>query len=212
MNTPISRALRLLPLAVATTLAGVLAGCAATSPAPVLLTLPPAVAIDAAAAPAPAPGAPPQVLAVQRIDVPEYLAARRVRFRADASTLAEWPNTYWAERIEIGASREFTAALRQQLPGWRLCEANCSEQSASLSARVELTRMDFIAGEQRLVGSARLAVWSADRTPRLLRSEERAYTLPADARTPQAHAQAITELLRRVAVDTAGLVNAASAR
>jgi hypothetical protein len=27
-----------------------------------------------------------------------------------------------AERIEVGVGREFNAALRERLPGWRLCE------------------------------------------------------------------------------------------
>ena len=55
------------------------AGCAST-PAPVLLTLPPAVAPpSAAAAPAPGSGASPPVLAVRRINIPEYLVARRDR-------------------------------------------------------------------------------------------------------------------------------------
>ncbi|MEF7615526.1 ABC-type transport auxiliary lipoprotein family protein [Aquincola sp. MAHUQ-54] len=209
MNTLTLRALRLIPLPIA----AAVAGCGTTSPAPMLLTLPHAAAVAAPSAPAPAvAGAPAsKVMVLRRIEVPEYLAARRVRYRADASTLAEWPNTYWAERIEIGVSREFAAALRQQLPGWRLCEAHCSEQAPALATQVELTQMDFVRGEQRLLARAQLAVWSADRTPRLLRSQEQAYVIAGQAATPQAQAEAITELLRRVAADLAALAQGAAA-
>ena len=128
--------------------AAVLAACASPSPAPVLLTLPPALPSPPGAVPAapsaPAPGASAPVLAVRRVAIPEYLVARRVRYRADASTLAEWPNTYWAERIEIGVSREFVAALRQQLPGWALCDTNCGDQIPTLTLQVELVPMDYL--------------------------------------------------------------------
>ena len=92
-----------------------LAGCAASpSPTPVLLSLPPAVTAAAPVA-VPAASTSPALLAIRRVGIPEYLVARRVRYRADASTLAEWPNTYWAERIEIGVSREFVSALRPRV-------------------------------------------------------------------------------------------------
>jgi uncharacterized lipoprotein YmbA len=185
------------------TLAGLLAACA-SAPPPMLLTLPPAVPSGAAAAPV-APGTP-RVLAAGRPEIPEYLVARRVRYRAEASTLGEWPDAFWAERIEVGVGREFNAALRERLPGWRLCEANCSEQSPAASLQVMLTRMDYVRGERRLKANARIMLWSTERVPRLLQGGEFGYDIGGDADTPQSQAATVTELLRRVAADAAASV------
>jgi uncharacterized lipoprotein YmbA len=184
-------------------LAVLLAACASAAP-PMLLTLPPAVPSAAAAAPV-APGTP-RVLAAGRPEIPEYLVARRVRYRAEASTLGEWPDAFWAERIEVGVGREFNAALRERLPGWRLCEANCSEQSPAASLQVMLTRMDYVRGERRLKANARIMLWSTERVPRLLQGGEFGYDIGGDADTPQSQAATVTELLRRVAADAAASV------
>lgn len=183
-------------------LIGLLAACASPPP-PVLLTLPPTVSAPAAAnAAAPATV---RVLAMSRPEIPEYMAARRVRYRAETSTLGEWPDVFWAERIEIGVGREFTAALRERLPGWRLCEANCSEQSPAASLQVVLTRMDYVRSERRLKASGRIALWSSERVPRLLYSVEFNHEIAGDADTPQSQARTLTELLQRVAADAATL-------
>ena len=194
--------------------AALLPGCASSpSPAPVLLTLPgssPNVAAangaDAAASGA-ATGQP--LLAVRRIAIPEYLVARRVRYRADPSTLAEWPNTYWAERIEIGVSREFVSALRSQLPGWSLCENTCGDRVPSLALQVEMVPMDYLRSAQKLQARARAVVSSAGGNPRVLQVQEWSYELPASADTAQGQAQAVAELIRQVATATATLVKTA---
>ena len=183
---------------------GLLAACASTSPAPVLLTLPPALAPAAGTAPAAAASAP--LLAVRRINIPEYLIARRVRYRADASTLAEWPNTFWAERIEIGVSREFVSALRQQLPGWALCDTTCGDALPALSLQVDLVPMDYLRGDRRLQARARLVLSSSSVPPKELRSQELAFDVRTGADTPQAQAQAISELLKQAAQAAALLV------
>ena len=191
--------------------AALLAGCAAAPSAPpVLLSLPPAVTTNAAlAAPAvsasASASAAPQLLAIRRIGIPEYLVARRVRYRADASTLAEWPNTFWAERIEIGVSREFVAALRQQLPGWAVCESNCGDLQPIVALQVEMVPMDFVRSTQRLQARARITL-SSGASARVLSTEERVYDLPAAGDSPQAHAQAMTELIKQVAQAVAPLV------
>ena len=187
-------------------LIGLLAACASPSPAPVLLTLPPAVA-TAAVVPTAAASAP--VLAVRRVNIPEYLVARRVRYRADASTLAEWPNTYWAERIEIGVSREFVSALRQQLPGWTLCDTNCGDQDPTLSLQVDLVPMDYLRAQQKLQARARIIVSSGATVPRVLQTQELPYELAATADNAQAQAQLMAELIRQVALAAAPLVRAA---
>jgi len=187
-------------------LVGLLAACASPSPAPVLLTLPPAVSAATLAPPATA-SAP--LLAVRRVNIPEYLVARRVRYRADASTLAEWPNTYWAERIEIGVSREFVSALRQQLPGWTFCDTNCGDQIPVLSLQVDLVPMDYLRSAQKLTARARITVSSGTTVSQVLQTQEVPYELPGAADSAQAQAQALAELIRQVAVAAAPLVKAA---
>jgi uncharacterized lipoprotein YmbA len=185
-----------------------LAACASPSPAPVLLTVPPA---STAAVPAAAPGATASVpiVAVRRVNVPEYLVARRVRYRADPSTLAEWPNTYWAERVEIGVSREFVSALRAQLPGWALCDISCGDQIPTLALQIDLVPMDYLRSAQKLQARARITVSDGSTPPRVLRTQELPYELPASADTAQAQSQAIADLIQQVAQATALMIKEA---
>ena len=200
------------PLKLASTLAvtALLAACAASSPAPVLLTLPPVAQAVAAAPAAPSSTAAPPLLAVRRINIPEYLVARRVRYRADASTLAEWPNTYWAERIEIGVSREFMSALRTQLPGWSMCDTSCGDQVPALTLQVDLVPMDYLRSAQRLQARARITLSGAGVSPKVIQTQELAYDLPASADTAQAQAQTIATLIQQVAQATAPLIRSAT--
>jgi uncharacterized lipoprotein YmbA len=196
--------------------AALTAGCASDPVlAPVLLTLPGAGSAaangsDSAASAAASAATSQPLLAVRRIAIPEYLVARRVRYRADPSTLAEWPNTFWAERIEIGVSREFVSALRPQLPGWSLCENNCGDRAPTLAVQVDMVPMDYMRSAQRLQARARVVVSSTGSNPRVLQTQEWTYELPAGADTAQAHAQTVTELIRQVATATASLVRAAA--
>jgi len=184
-------------------LAAVLAACASPSPAPVLLTLPPAA--PAAALPPATPASAP-VLAVRRVAIPEYLVARRVRYRADPSTLAEWPNTYWAERIEIAVTREFVSALRAQLPGWSLCDTSCGDHVAVRALQVELVPMDYLRASQLLRARARISISDGSAAPRVIAMQELPYELASGGDSAQAQAQAIAELVRRVAAAAAPMV------
>ncbi|MEO5698748.1 MAG: ABC-type transport auxiliary lipoprotein family protein [Burkholderiaceae bacterium] len=192
------------------TLAALLSACASTPPPAVLLTLPPAAApLAAGAAPLPASAASTPLLAVRRVVIPEYLVSRRVRYRADASTLAEWPNTYWAERVEIGVSREFVSAVRQQLPGWAVCDANCGDQRPALALQVELVPLDYLRGERMLQARARLTLSTGGAPPEVLRTEELTYRVPGDADTAQGQAQAMAKLIGQVAGAAATMIRAA---
>ena len=193
--------------------AALLAACAVSpSPAPVLLTLPPATTPLAGNASPPSapisPGALP-LLAVRRVKIPEYLVARRVRYRTDASTLAEWPNTYWAERIEIGVSREFVAALRQQLPGWTLCDTHCGDQLPALTLQVDLEPLDYLRSAHQLQAQARLTLSGAGAAPKVLLTQALAYEIASHTDTPQAQAQTMAELIRKVADAAAALIRTA---
>ena len=187
-----------------------LAGCASPAPPPVLLALP---ALAGAAAPgAPAAVAavpPPRVLALRRIAIPEYLVARRVRYRADASTLAEWPHTFWAERIEVAVMREFAAALRQRLPGWTVCDAACADLAPELNLQVELAPLDYLRSTRRLDARARIVLATAGAVPRTLDARELAFSIAAAADSAPGHAQALSELLGALAQQVAPLVQAA---
>ena len=198
-----------LTLAVSLGLAALLAACAASSPAPVLLTLPPAAQTVATAPATPNATAASPLLAVRRVNIPEYLVSRRVRYRADASTLAEWPNTYWAERIEIGVSREFMSALRAQLPNWSLCDTSCGDQVPALTLQVDLVPMDYLRSAQKLQARARITLSGAGVSPTVIQTQELAYDLPATADTAQAQAQTIATLLQQVAAATAPLIRTA---
>jgi len=194
--------------------AALAAGCASDPvPAPILLTVPSAnpgaAAPNGAGVAAPAIGTNQPLLAVRRIAIPEYLVARRVRYRADPSTLAEWPNTFWAERIEIGVSREFVSALRSQLPDWSLCENNCGDRVPTLALQVDMVPMDYLRSAQKLQARARVVVSSGGGNPRVLQAQEWSYEVPASADTAQAHAQAVAELIRQVAAATATAVKSA---
>ena len=183
-----------------------LGACAAPRPPATLLTLPPSVPL--ASSPAAPLDARAPTLALRRVGLPEYLLARRVRYRADAATLADWPDTYWAERIEVAASREFSAALRAALPGWSICEADCAERTPVLALQVELGALDAVRPARRLQARARWVVstvGTGSATTAQL-TQEQGFDLPMAADTPQAQAQAMTELLRQLAQASAAAV------
>lgn len=193
-------------IALAAATAALVAGCAsAPDRPPTLLTLPKVAA--EATAPLAAPPGEGATLALARLDIPEYLVSRRVRYRTDDSTLAEWPDTFWAERIEVGMSREFASALRARLPGWRLCESQCAEWSPVAGLRVVIDRMDYSRAQGRLLASARIAVVRRGADARTANSQRFDYELKAGADTPQAQAQAYADLLDRLATDAAAALS-----
>lgn len=188
-----------------------LAGCASAPPPHTLLALPSLdgpPATPGAGAAADAVAAPP-VLVVRRLALPEYLLARRVRYRDADASVGEWPGTFWAERIEVGMTRELTQALRAQLPGWTLCEAECATTTATpgLALRLELSPLDYRRDARELQAVARMSLECADHT--LLQRSERRHVLSAAADSPQAYAAALGTLLQRVAQDAAALAQAA---
>jgi uncharacterized lipoprotein YmbA len=207
-TTLLHRRAAAIALAVATM--ALVTGCvSAPDRPPTLLTLP--APTTGAPAPVTAPPRKDATLAIARLDIPEYLVSRRVRYRTDGSTLAEWPDTFWAERIEVGMSREFASALRARLPGWRLCESQCAEWSPVAGLRVVIDRMDYSRVQRQLKASARVAVVRHDTDARSVNSQRLDYEVKAEADTPQAQAQAYADLLDRLATDAAAAVAGATA-
>lgn len=192
-----------------------LAACANRT-SPTLLSLPlaaaPSAPVEPGGAAPPRAAAEPAVLVVRRVALPEYLLSRRVRYRADASTLADWPDTVWAERIEVAASRELLTSLRVALPGWTVCEPGCAGSPPGarvVSLRIELISMDFVRDAGRLQSRALLTLESAGQPPRQMGFDR---DIAASADTPQAHAQAIAELLQGLAGKASAEVRALPAR
>lgn len=183
-----------------------LSACAGPVKPPLLLTLPaPASAAPGAgAAAAFAPAATPApVLVLRRVGLPEYLLSRRVRYRDAASTLAEWPDTVWAERLEVGVTRTLSDALRRHLPGWTVCEGTCPDGEAGTAVlHVELMPLDLLRPQQRLRGTARTHLGAPDEAgPRW--SLTQALDVPAPADTPQGHATALAQALDELAAGVA---------
>lgn len=194
------------------------AGCASRAPDPMLVALPPihAATLDAPGAlmraPSAAPSsamstAPAPVLLVRRVGVPEYVASRRIRYWTDASTLAEWPNAYWAERLEIGITREYVAALRRALPGWTVCEGTCPDRAPALTVTARFLRLDMLRQERMLHTTVQIEVatpgGAAGSTPSAPDTFER-WVTPADSDTVQGQAKAISDVLTMLATRTAG--------
>lgn len=152
MTTPPHLPIRPLLLCLAATL--VFTGCAAPTPPVTLLTLPPRLdtppptALDAH-----------RVLQLGRVSIPEYLAARSARYRADDSSLAPWPGAVWAERLEISLTRDLAAALRTRLPGWQVCESLCPA-APSHRLTVDLPVLEQVRGRGELQAQARWS-WQA---------------------------------------------------
>ena len=98
-----------------------------------------------------------------------------MRYRDSASSLADWPHTWWAERLEVGVTREMTEALRARLPGWTVCEASCVDGAAGdVVLRIDFQALDFVRGTAtpaRLQALALADAGSGDAT--LWRTEQR---------------------------------------
>ncbi len=171
-------------------------GACASAPTRVLIALPPADEPEQAPHVSVAPS-PPRVLLVRRLVIPEYMAAPKVRYWSAPATLAEWPDAYWAERVEIGMAREFVAALQRRLPGWTVCDASCGDSPVDLTLKVELRRLDTVRHEQSLTASAHAEFSgpqaAAASAPTRHFSRSFSVSMPAD--TAQGQARAMSNLL-----------------
>jgi uncharacterized lipoprotein YmbA len=195
---PLSLSRRALPLLLGAL--ALLAGCA-SAPQPVtLLALPNADVAEAPSSPVARP-----VLAVRRVVLPEYLLSRRVRYRADASTVVDWPSAAWAERLEVGMTRALMLSARRRLPAWQVCDVDCGPAAgapAPQAVRVEFPLLDYRRDRRELAALARIVVES----PAGSRTLERSWRLPATADSPQAQAELLGDLADRVAAEVAGLL------
>lgn len=175
-------------------------GACASTPQAVLIALPSAARGGAVAPPsatAPAAAVPGGVLLVRRLSIPEYMVSRRVRYASGPARLAEWPDAYWAERVEIGMGREFAAALREALPTWRVCDSSCGDTVPDMTLKVDVLRLDVWRKDARLVAAAQLQIGLHRPATAAATSHTFVQALPTD--DPQGQAQAMTDLLRTIA-------------
>lgn len=200
MTHPLSR----LPMTrwlTALTLATLLAACAAPAPQTTLLTLPPRLS----AAPD-APLDPTRVLQLARLSIPEYLTARSARYRADDNTLAPWPATVWAERLEVALTRDLAAALRPRLPGWQVCDDHCPA-TPSHRLSVTLNALEHQRTARTLQAQARWS-WQAI-AAHTSTAGQRSSALPVAADTAQAGAAAMAVWIDQLAEQIAQQIKAA---
>lgn len=143
-------------------LGAALLGCS-SAPPPTFITLP-ASEVPLAASPAAsaAEGIAGPVLVVRRVGVPEYLDVSAVRYRAEDSTLGEWPNTVWAERPAVALTRELVARLRVALPGWTVCDGACPAGLSGWVVQAEWAPLDYLRDTKQLRAELRYTVSTAD--------------------------------------------------
>ncbi len=141
---------------------GVLAACSSTPP-PTFITLPASEAPLAASPAASAgEGIAGPVLVVRRVGVPEYLDVSAVRYRAEDSTLGEWPNTAWAERPAVALTRELVARLRVALPGWTVCDGACPAGLSGWVVQADWAPLDYLRESKQLRAELRYTLSTAD--------------------------------------------------
>lgn len=148
------------PLAALTVLTALMAGCASGPPPQHLLALPTPSLPQTAASTTQADA---RWLQVGRLDIPEYWQSRAVRYR-EGSELKSWDDTVWAERVEVGLTRNLSIELEHALPApWRLCPLRCEGASRHpVRLLVSLSPMDYDRATQRLTAWAQWTLLGDD--------------------------------------------------
>ena len=158
--------------------------------------------------PQPASSLPCARLVVRTLTVPEYMRSRRVRYRADPETIAQWTDAYWAERIEVGMTRAFAAALRARLPRWTICEAGCGDSTPTITLTLDLLRLDLVRRQHEVLTTAQFGLSSIAASTRPPAGPEPLLVLstPVMTDSAQGEAQALSAMLERLADRAAALV------
>ena len=195
-----------------------LAACGSSPPTqwlslPMPMPMQPPVAPGVDAARLHQPYEVPPVLAVRRINIPEYLQSPSVRYRQSESVLGEWPDVRWADRLEVGLTDHLVMRLRRLLPGWTVCERQCPPEGSAMALQLDLAPLDYIRQARTLRAEARWTLVQRDRsaipTPtgqlpptRTLRGM-RAFDLAVDADGASGQAHAVGKMLDLLAEDLA---------
>ena len=83
-------------------------------------------------------------IVLRRVQIPEYLQSNHVRFRNSAETLSEWPDTRWAERLEVSLTRHLLQQLGSLLPAGVLCDTHCPDTARAASLQVNYQALDYL--------------------------------------------------------------------
>lgn len=189
-----------------------LAGCS-TPPPPTLLSLPlpPPPESEARATPsrpaaataAPASASAPRFLTVRRVNIPEYLQTDTVRYRKADNTLAEWPATAWAERLEVGLTNQLALLLRQALPAWTVCDAHCPSVPNGQTLIVNIAPLDYLRSAGQLRADVAWRITGPGSAPTAVMSGGGSTTTPVPIDSPVGQAASISALMDGVAKDVA---------
>lgn len=83
-------------------------------------------------------------IVLRRVHIPEYLQSNHVRFRDSAETLSEWPDTRWAERLEVSLTRHLRQHLSSLWPEGVLCDTHCPDTARAASLQVNYQTLDHL--------------------------------------------------------------------
>ncbi|WP_028310026.1 PqiC family protein [Derxia gummosa] len=183
-----------------------LAGCAARAPSLQLVALPAAPVASAA------PQVNGLVLTLRRVALPEYLQSREVRFRDGAAGVTSWPGSVWAERVEVGATRELAIALRRALPAVLVCDSACAEAMPTRRVlAVDVVKLDVDRAARRLDSELRWSLLDPRSVQTAPVTGVVARSLPLDGDSAEAAARGLSALLGAAAEDVAQTLAARAA-
>lgn len=184
-------------------------GACSTAPMPTLLSLPlpPAQpAPSAVAAPPASAASAPRFLTLRRVNIPEYLQTDAVRYRNADSTLVEWTNTAWAERLEVGLTNHLALLLRQALPSWTVCDSHCPSMPTGQVLIVNIAPLDYVRSSGQLRADVGWRITGPGSAPTPVFSGSSTTSTPVSPDTPVGQAAAMSTLLNQVAQDVARTV------
>ena len=185
-------------------------GACSTAPPPTLLSLPlppsPPAVPTVVSPPASAVASAPRFLTLRRVNIPEYLQTDAVRYRQADSTLAEWPNTAWAERLEVGLTNHLALLLRQALPSWTVCDSHCPSMPTGQVLIVNIAPLDYVRRSGQLRADVSWRITGPGSTPTPVFSGNNTSSMPVSPDTPVGQAAAMSALLNQVAQDVAHAV------
>lgn len=179
-------------------------GACSTAPVPTLLSLPlpPSRPVTPAVVASPASTASaPRFITLRRVNIPEYLQTDAVRYRNADSTLAEWPNTAWAERLEVGLTNHLALLLRQALPSWTVCDSHCPSMPTGQVLIVNIAPLDYVRNAGQLRADVNWRITRPGSTPTPVFSGSSTTSTPVSPDTPVGQATAMSQLLNQVAQD-----------
>lgn len=179
------------------------AGCASPPPPRALVIIPsaPEVTNASGATSTPSPSASASApggqaarssgVALAPVRLPEHWQRRQVLHLRQDAELVAWPNAVWAERVETGATRRLSQALRQRVPelGWWTGE----EVLGTRRLLVEVQQLDVHAGRSEVAGTLNWRL--VDRQGRVLDGGSLSNRLSAPIGDAQQEAEALAKWL-----------------